>query len=136
MSGRIARAALAIGCVAMLAAGCSSSGHNVAAGIDLAVQNQLRQDIQNLAAAAAAHNTAGAQAALNALTADTAAARVAGKLSDTKLTQIRAAAAAIQTDLARPASPSTTVPRTPTPSPPTHSKGGKDNGKGGGHGGD
>jgi acetylglutamate kinase len=54
------------------------------------VQAQLRNDLRILATAAAAHNVPAAQAALAALNADTAAAHAAGKLSASKLAQIRA----------------------------------------------
>jgi cell division septation protein DedD len=129
---------VAVGCVLFALTGCGSGAPPSPAGMSADVQAQLRNDLRILATAAAAHNVPAAQAALAAMNADTAAAHAAGKLSASKLAQIRAAAAAVAVDLtsATP-SPTRTTPATPTPTPTrTHDKGGGDGGgKGGGNGG-
>ena len=120
---------LAVVVVSLLLTACGGT-QPAKSAMDPNVQTQLRRDIHLLAAAAAAHDTGGAQAALAALDADTAAAHTAGKLSDAQLAQIRAAAAAVQADLT-PA-PQVTVSVTPTPAATPKSSNTKDNGKGGG----
>lgn len=129
---RLAGMSVAVGCVLLALTGCGGGPPPSPAGMNADVQAQLRNDLRILATAAAAHNVPAAQAALAALNADTAAAHAAGKLSASKLAQIRAPAAAVAVDLTT-ATPSPTRTTTPTPTPTrTHDKGGGD---GGGHGG-
>lgn len=115
-----------------------ASGSPTTTAMDQAVQAQLRQDLRALASAAAAHSTPSAQAALAALNADAAAAHAAGKLSDTRLAQIRAAAVSVQADLTPPSAPMPRATISVTPassSPPARATpGGKHKGKGKGDG--
>lgn len=105
---RTAASLLAAG---LMMSGCSSGGtDSVAAG----TQNRLRQDMQTLAAAAAAGNYPSATRALAALTADADGAHAAGKLSNTQLADIRGAATRVTADLA-----TATMPPTPTVQPTT-----------------
>lgn len=136
MKARRAGSALLTSCAAvMFVAACS--GGTTKTAIDAPVQAQLRSDVAALAAAAASHDTAAAQAALTALDSDAAAAHTAGKLSSTKLSQIRAAEAALHADLASSSpTPAPTTPSSTAPAPPPKGKGaGKhdkpDNGKDG-----
>jgi hypothetical protein len=122
-------------CLTLMTVTACSSGGKTNSSIDSSVQAQLRTDVTTLAAAAAAHNTAAAQAALTALDADAAAAHTAGKLSDSKLAQIRAVEAALQADLTS-SSPTTPAPITQSPTPTDSKSKGKGNGNGNGDGGD
>ncbi|SOD73206.1 hypothetical protein SAMN05892883_2497 [Jatrophihabitans sp. GAS493] len=133
MSGRIGRALLVVAVLAL--AGCSSgrSTGDSASGIDSATQTLLRRDVQALAVATAARNTAGARVALETLTADADAAHLAGKVSDGQYQSIQSAEAAVRVDLTNvvsslsptsPAAPkvSTAAPTTfaaPSPAVPT-----------------
>lgn len=109
------RAAVALAALSVLA-DCSVGTPTHAGSIDPSVQDQLRQDVRSVAAALATHHLREASAALNALTADTAAASTAGKLSSTQLTRIRGAAATLAGDLERATSaPATTRTVSPTP---------------------
>ena len=139
MRPRRASAALLTACLTLMAATACSSGAATKSPIDSTVQAQLRSDLATLASAAAAHNTAAAQAALTAFDSDAAAAHTAGKLSDAKLAQIRAAEVALQADLAS-STPTTSPPGTssiaPSPSPTAGKSKGKGNGNGNGDGGD
>jgi hypothetical protein len=139
MTPRRAITALITIFAALIVVTACSNGAPTKGSIDSTVQTQLRRDIATLAAAAAAHNTAAAQAALTALDSDAAAAHTAGKLSDAKLAQIRAAEATLQADLAS-SSPTTPAPITPSitasPTPTDGKSKGKGNGNGNGDGGD
>lgn len=109
------RAAVALAALSVLA-GCSDGTSTPTGSIDPSVQDQLRQDVRSVAAALATHHLREASAALNALTADTAAASTAGKLSSTQLIRIRGAAATLAGDLERATSaPATTRTVSPTP---------------------
>lgn len=134
------RAAVALAALSLLA-GCSDGTSTPTGSIDPSVQDQLRQDVRSVAAALATHHLRQASAALNALTADTAAAHTAGKLSSTQLTRIRGATATLEDDLARATSaPATTRPVSPTPAvtvtttaplpAPSHPQPGSDDGAG------
>ena len=128
-------AALAAACAVLLLSACGNTGNDTT-GIDRATNTQLQQDVLALSQAVAAHDHSAEQAALAALNADLAAARAAGKVTDGKLGQIRAAMARVQADLAEAAAvPQATVTLTPSPSaPPKKDNRGKGNGDGGGHG--
>jgi hypothetical protein len=135
-----ARAVIGVLAAASLLTGCGSGNRT-----DAATTSQLRQDMQTLAAAAAARNYPAALSALAALNADAAAAQGTGKLSDIQLAQIRAAAAKVQADLTTATAQPTTAPATPqqtgTGHPPTVPRPGKSKhkggeGNGGGDGGD
>lgn len=125
-------AALAVGGAALLLSACGTTG-NGSGGIDRATNTQLQQDVLALSQAVAAHDHPAEQAALAALNADLAAARAAGKLTDGKLGQIRAATARVQADLSATAAvPRATVTLTPSV-PPSKDNRGKGHGDGGGH---
>ena len=126
-----------VGCAALLA-GCGSSSRP----IDAAVQSQLRQDVSTLASDVAAHKMQQAQADWNALNAELAAARTAGKISSDKASEIRTAMDAVFADLQNPTAAASTTSASPTPSPSdkhgkgkdkssSSSSGGGDNGDGG-----
>jgi hypothetical protein len=119
--------------VAVALSGCGTGASQDS--IDAATKSLLQRDLRTLSQAAARRDYAAAGAALSAMNADLAAARTAGKLTDPKLAQIRAAAVKVQADLAA-STPraSLTPPSSPTS---TESKGhGKGNGSDHGGGGD
>lgn len=134
---RIRRTVLAAALLAPLSA-CGSDG-GTTTPIAAATRIQLRHDTQALASAAAAHNLTAAHNALSTLNTDLAAAQAAGDLTDAKLAQIRAAALAVQSDLAAlEPTPRVTVSitSTSTPTAPGPSKSKHGHGGGDGHGGD
>ncbi len=115
--------------------GCGSSGALSSAD---AATIQLRHDMQALAAAAAAHDTAAEQDALTIMKTDTLRASSTHAIDATTLARIAASIAKVQTDL-------TTATSTPTPSatptaaspstPPTTPTSRKPKGHGKGQGG-
>jgi hypothetical protein len=145
MTRRFCAAAALVG--AMLLGSACGGRTTASAAIDTAVQQQLRLDLLRLASAAAAHDSGAARAALETFNADTALAHAAGKVTDAKLAELRAAAGSVQTDLASASagavaapSRSATSPASgtgPAPEPAkTHGKGnGNGNGDGKGNGG-
>lgn len=84
-------------CITVLLAACAPTTKTN--DPNAAATERLRNDMRVLTAAAARHDTTGAQAALASLNADAAAAAAAGTLSDTKLTEIRLASVKVQADL-------------------------------------
>lgn len=121
-----ASAAVAVA-VALAGCGTGSAGGD---SPDVAVQQQLRQDMAALASAAAARHIRAAEQALANLDTDAAAAHAAGKLDAAHLGRIRAATARVQIDLAglagTPTSPApvtataSTVPAEPSHKNPHH----------------
>lgn len=108
-----ASAAVAVA-VALAGCGTGSAGGD---SPDVAVQQQLRQDMAALASAAAARHIRAAEQALANLDTDAAAAHAAGKLDAAHLGRIRAAAARVQIDLAGLAgTPTSPAPVTATAS--------------------
>jgi hypothetical protein len=124
---------------------CGQNHPAASTSIDASTQARLRNDVRVVATALAGHNLNRARAALTALTADTAAAHAAGKLSNERLARIRDAVAALSADLDRlthTPTPTVTVTTTSTPPPPApqpnetgHGSGKGNGGKKGGHGG-
>jgi hypothetical protein len=154
----LACALVVVGATSALAA-CGNRAPNTTPALDAAVQVELRQDLQSVAAALAAKQPARAQTALQVMDADVAAAYTAGKISNAKLAQIRTAATELALDvqrLANPPAPTITMtthpttssaskaatnaavktapthaaPKPPAPAPPPHHKGHKDAGDG------
>lgn len=131
--------AAATGAALMLSA-CASNSIG-AGGIDAATKAQLQQDVQTLTQAAQDRQYSGAQTALSTLNADLTAAHAAGKVTDAKLSQIRASAVKVLADLAAATAtpPTVTVPASPSarPSPeqpkPGHGHGNGNDHQGGGH---
>ena len=97
---------------------CSSAAPS-AGGIDLAVREQLRQDLSTLATAVAGHHQQAARSALGGLDADANAAHAAGRLSDGRYAAIRTAARQLAADLVPAPTSSVTATTAVTP-PPTH----------------
>jgi len=122
----------------MLSACASNIG---AGGIDAATKAQFQGDVQTLTQAAQDRQYSGAQTALSTLNADLTAAHAAGKVTDAKLSQIRASAVKVLADLAAATAtpPTVAVPATPfaSPSPeqpkPGHGHGNGNDHQGGGH---
>lgn len=131
--------AAATGAALMLSA-CASNSIG-AGGIDAATKAQLQGDVQTLTQAAQDRQYSGAQTALSTLNADLTAAHAAGKVTDAKLSQIRASAVKVLADLAAATAtpPTVTVPASPSarPSPeqpkPGHGHGNGNDHQGGGH---
>jgi len=96
--------------VIALLSGCASSD----AGLEADTGRELQQGVVMVADAAAAGDTVGAIAALDALEARLAEAEAAGSVSASRLTDIRAAIATVRADLS--AVVETPAP-TPTPTP-------------------
>jgi hypothetical protein len=126
--------AAATGAALMLSA-CASNSIG-AGGIDAATKAQLQQDVQTLTQAAQHRQYSGAQTALSTLNADLTAAHAAGKVTDAKLSQIRASAVKVFADLAAvpTTTPTVTVPASPSARPsPDQPKPGHGNGNGNDH---
>jgi len=138
MRGPRSSTAAAASAALMLSACASNIG---AGGIDAATKAQLQQDVQTLTQAAQDRQYSGAQTALSTLNADLTAAHAAGKVTDAKLSQIRASAVKVLADLAAATAtpPTVTVPASPSarPSPeqpkPGHGHGNGNDHQGGGH---
>ena len=110
-----------------------------AGGIDAATKAQLQGDVQTLTQAAQDRQYSGAQTALSTLNADLTAAHAAGKVTDAKLSQIRASAVKVLADLAAATAtpPTVAVPATrlarPSPEQPKPGHGNGNDHQGGGH---
>jgi hypothetical protein len=103
-------------------AACSARTAAATPTTDPTVQVQLRADVRAVAAALAVDDLDRADAALQTLDADTAAARAAGRLDAAKLARIRAAAAILSADLdAMTDAPVSTVTVDPSPESTTRS---------------
>jgi len=99
--------------VIALLSGCASSD----AGLEADTGRELQQGVVLVADAAAAGDTVGAIAALDALEARLAEAEAAGSVSASRLTDIRAAIATVRADLSAVVeTPAPTPTPTPTPS--------------------
>jgi hypothetical protein len=126
-----ARGLAVVPAAALLLAGCSSGGSSGSANADA----MLQSDVLTLTQAAAARNWPAAQAAMDQLRADLAAAVSAGRISAARAATIRSHLSAVATDVASRTAPSTTsstpTPKPkPQPKPPKHGKhghGGDDN---------
>ena len=138
MRGPRSSTAAAASAALMLSACASNIG---AGGIDAATKAQLQGDVQTLTQAAQDRQYSGAQTALSTLNADLTAAHAAGKVTDAKLSQIRASAVKVLADLAAATAtpPTVAVPATrlARPSPeqpkPGHGHGNGNDHQGGGH---
>ena len=138
MRGPRSSTAAAASAALMLSACASNIG---AGGIDAATKAQFQGDVQTLTQAAQDRQYSGAQTALSTLNADLTAAHAAGKVTDAKLSQIRASAVKVLADLAAATAtpPTVAVPATPfaSPSPeqpkPGHGHGNGNDHQGGGH---
>lgn len=117
----------AIASAALLGSSCAHQGD----GIDATTKALLQRDVQTLTRAAAKGDYAAARAATSTLTANLAAAQAAGKITDTKLAQIRASVLKIQTTLSAVPTPTPPPARTTPPSKPTTHSGDGQNGDGG-----
>jgi len=127
--------------VALVVASCGGTPGR--ASIDAVLQAKLRQDTEQLAIAAAAHNAAQTRIAATTLSRDADAGHAMGGLSDSKLQAIRASLAAIQSaatawTLPRTSAPAVTkpVPAKPAPAPKPPGKGKHDGGGNSADGGD
>ncbi|MDT4923528.1 MAG: hypothetical protein QOG01_1241, partial [Pseudonocardiales bacterium] len=81
---------------------------------------QLRLDVRDLAAAAAAGNFADARSALRTLQLDVAAAHAAGTLADNTLARVRAAMTPLAADITQAAAAASRVAATTSPAHATH----------------
>ena len=119
----------AVASAALLGSSCANQGD----GIDATTKTLLQHDVQTLTSAAAKGDYAAARAATSTITADLAAAAAAGKITDTKLAQIRASVLKVQTTLSATHTPTPTPPpsRTTPPSTRTTQPGDGQNGDGG-----
>ena len=128
MRGPRSSTAAAASAALMLSACASNIG---AGGIDAATKAQLQGDVQTLTQTAQHRQYSGAQTALATLNADLATAHAAGKVTDAKLSQIRASAVKVLADLAAATAtpPTVAVPATPLDRPsPDQSNSGDGNG--------
>lgn len=82
----LARAAPAVASVAILVAGCGSTGR--VRVLPTSAASQMRRDVSRLAASAAAHDPGGASGALAAFAADVARERSAGHLTPAEYTAL------------------------------------------------